>query len=376
MAVVVPARDEAAVLPGTLPALLAQDYPGPARVVLVDDLSSDGTAACARSLAETAPAPKLALTVVTGKPRPPGWAGKPWAMAQGVAAAMSAEPGPEWLLFTDADIAHPPTCLRRLVQAARDDRRQAVSLMARLNTGTGWERLLMPAFVYFFAQIYPFGWVNDRGRTTAAAAGGCLLVEARSLEEAGGIDAIAAATIDDIALAKAIKGAGFDIWLGLAGPDEGADGGGDGRGHDGNSGDRVGDHGNGNGDDAPGVRSRRAYPNLGGIWEMVARNAYTQLHYNPAAVAGTVAGLAALYLSPPLMAAAGVATRRPALAGAGLAAWTAMTATYLPIVRYYRASPAGALALPFTASLYAAMTVSSALRHHRRRPAGKGPSTS
>jgi hopene-associated glycosyltransferase HpnB len=277
-------------------------------------------------------------------------------MAQGVAAALRPEPRPEWILFTDADIAHPPSCLRRLVRAARQDQRQAVSLMARLNTGSAWERLLMPAFVYFFAQIYPFSWVNDRDRGTAAAAGGCLLVEARALEEAGGIDAIAAAAIDDVALAKAIKAAGFDIWLGLAGPDEGG--------------------GGGEGGSAPAVRSLRAYPDLGGTWEMVARNAYTQLHYKPAAVAGTVAGLATMYLSPPLMAAAGIARRRPALTAAGLVAWTAMTATYLPIVRYYRAPPAGALALPFTASLYAAMTVSSALRYHRRRAAGKGLSSS
>jgi hopene-associated glycosyltransferase HpnB len=345
VAIVVPARDEEDLLPATLPTLLAQDYPGRARVVLVDDMSSDRTASRARSLAEAAPHPKLELRVVTGRPRPAGWAGKPWAMAQGVEAAMEGVPRPEWFLFTDADIAHPPSSLRRLVEAATNDDRGALSLMARLSTGTGWERLLMPAFVYFFAQIYPFSWVNDRERRTAAAAGGCLLVQARALVEAGGTEAIAGSTIDDVAMAKAIKGAGFDIWLGLAG--------GDGP------------------DDAPDVKSLRRYPHLAGIWEMVARNAYTQLHYNPAALAGTVAGLAVLYVSPPLMAATGVATGRAALAGAGLAAWTAMTATYVPIVRYYRASPAGALALPFTASVYAAMTVSSALRHHRRASARK-----
>jgi hopene-associated glycosyltransferase HpnB len=349
VAIVVPARDEADLLPATLPTLLAQDYPGPARVVLVDDRSSDETARLARSLAEAAPAPKLELRVVSGQPRPSGWAGKPWAMAQGVEAALEAVPRPEWFLFTDADIAHPPSSLRQLVSAATADGRGALSLMARLSTGTIWERLLMPAFVYFFAQIYPFGWVNDRERRTAAAAGGCLLVQARALARAGGTETIAGRTIDDVALAKAIKGAGFDIWLGLAG--------------------ETGP------DDAPCVKSLRRYPHLSGIWEMVARNAYTQLHYSPAALAGAVAGLAALYVSPPLMAAAGLATRRPALAGAGVAAWTAMTGTYLPIVRYYGASPAGALALPFTASLYAAMTLSSALRHHRRASAGKGGPT-
>jgi hypothetical protein len=200
--------------------------------------------------------------------------------------------------------------------------------------------------VYFFAQIYPFNWVNDRARRTAAAAGGCLLVEARALAEAGGTEAIAASTIDDVALARAIKRAGFDIWLGLAGA--------------------------GGPDEAPRVESLRRYPRLAGIWDMVARNAYTQLGYNPAALAGTVAGLGALYLSPPLLAAAGLATRRPAPATAGLVAWTAMTITYLPIVRYYGSPPASALALPFTACLYAAMTVSSARRHRKAGSAGKG----
>jgi hopene-associated glycosyltransferase HpnB len=349
VAIVVPARDEADLLPHTLPTLLAQDYPGPALVVLVDDRSTDGTADQARALADAAPSAKLDLRVVAGQPRPPGWAGKPWAMAQGAAAALGTTPRPEWLLFTDADIAHPPSSLRRLVEAASDDARSAVSLMARLSTDGIWERLLMPAFVYFFAQIYPFRWVNDRERGTAAAAGGCLLVEVRALAEAGGIGAIATSTIDDVALARAVKGAGFDIWLGLAGE--------------------------GGADDAPRVESLRRYPRLAGIWEMVARNAYTQLHYNPAFLAGTVAGLGALYLSPPLLAATGLATHRPALATAGVAAWTAMTATYLPIVRYYGAPPASALALPFTAFLYAAMTVSSARRHRKGTSAWKGRPT-
>ncbi len=349
VAIVVPARDEAGVLPATLPTLLAQDYPGRAWVVLVDDLSTDGTARLAQLLAEAAPGPKLELRVVTGQPRPTGWAGKPWAMAQGVKAAIGATPGPDWFLFTDADIAHPPSSLRQLVEAATTDARRAVSLMARLSTAGGWERLLMPAFVYFFAQIYPFGWVNDRQRRTAAAAGGCLLVEAGALADAGGIEAIAASTIDDVALARALKGAGFDIWLGLAGQ--------------------------GGPDDAPRVESLRRYPRLADIWEMVARNAYTQLRHNPVLLAGTVVGLGVLYLCPPLLAGAGLATRRPALAAAGMAAWTAMSMTYLPMVRYYNAPPACALALPFTASLYAAMTLSSARRHGQGGWAWKGRPT-
>ncbi|MGH9106057.1 MAG: glycosyltransferase [Acidimicrobiales bacterium] len=346
VAVVVPARDEADVLPRALPSLLTQDYPGHAWVVLVDDQSSDGTAPLARALAKKTKGRGLGLSIVEGKPRPPGWAGKPWAMAQGVEHALAGPDKPQWFLFTDADIRHPPGSVRQLLAAALGAGRDCVSLMACLSTATAWERLLMPAFVYFFAQIYPFGWVNDRDRRTAAAAGGCMLVNAAALQHAGGIDAIANSTIDDVALAKALKGAGSAIWLGLAG--EGGEG------------------------DAPRLESLRSYPRLADMWEMVARSAYTQLGYSPAALAGTVAALSSIYLAPPLLAWRGFARGRPAVATAGLSAWTAMAATYLPMARYYRVSPASATALPFTASLYMAMTLDSARRHRAGAVAWKG----
>jgi hopene-associated glycosyltransferase HpnB len=349
VAVVVPARDEAALLPRTMPALLTQDYPGHAHVVLVDDQSSDGTGEVAREVARRTAGASLGLSVVKGSPRPPGWAGKPWAMAQGVQRAMDAPVSPEWILFTDADIAHPPGSLRQLVASALASDRAAVSLMARLSTASRWERLTMPLFVYFFAQIYPFRWVNDPGRATAAAAGGCLLVKTAALEEAGGVGAFASATIDDVALAKALSAAGFDIWLALAG--------------DGSPG------------QAPNVESLRRYPHLADIWEMVARNAYTQLGYNPAALVGTVAALSAVYLAPPLLATGGLLSRKPGPVLAGLAAWTAMAASYLPIARYYKVPAATAAALPFTCSLYMAMTLDSARRHRSGKTGWKGRPT-
>jgi len=337
VAVIVPARNESSLLPRTLPALLAQDYPGNARVVLVDDQSDDATAMSARALAGRPEHRRLGLAVVEGEARPAGWAAKPWAMAQGVAYAMSAPRPPEWLLFTDADIWHPPSSLHQLVASALAGRREGVSLMARLCTQSRWERLTMPAFVYFFAQIYPFGWVNDRRRRAAAAAGGCMLVKVSALERAGGIAAIAAATIDDVALAKALKASGASIWLGLAG--------------------------NGTDGTTPRVESLRSCPRLADIWEMVARNAYTQLRQSPAILVSTLAAMIAVYMAPPILVGAGLATRRPGVAIAGLSAWTAMAATYMPMARYYAASPASSLALPFTSLLYAAMTVDSARRH-------------
>jgi hopene-associated glycosyltransferase HpnB len=324
VAIVVPARDEAEVLPLSLPSLLAQKYPGRARVILVDDHSGDGTGALARRLAE---AGGLPLTVTTPPPLPPGWTGKLWALRHGVELA-----GPvDHLLLTDADIAHGPDSLAELVAAAETNGLDLVSQMARLRVATGWERLIVPAFVYFFAQLYPFRWSNRPGARTAAAAGGCSLVRREALERAGGIAAIRGAVIDDVSLARAVKSTGGRIWLGLA--------------------DRV--------------ESVRPYPRLAQLWRMVSRSAYAQLRHSPVLLAGTVAGLGLVYLLPPVALLTGLSAGRPALAATGGAAWALMAGTFLPMLRYYRRPAWSALLLPFTALLYLLMTVDSAVRHWR-----------
>jgi hopene-associated glycosyltransferase HpnB len=329
---VVPARDEAAVLPVTLPTLLAQDYPGELRVLLVDDESADGTAAVAARLAGAAGPAGARLRVVPAGPRPPGWAGKVWAMQQGLDAAGQ----PDYILFTDADISYAPGTVTELARAARDGRLGLVSQLALLHTGTGWERLIVPAFVYFFSQLYPFRRVNSPRARTAAAAGGCMLVRRADLAAAGGLAPISGARIDDVALGRLLKRGSARCWLGLA----------------------------------TGVRSRREYPALAGLWDMIARSAYTQLRYSPLALAGTLAGLAWMYLLPPAAALAGLATLAAGggaaaawLAGAGLAGWAIMTATYVPVLRLYRLSLWRAVGLPLAAALYAAMTLDSARRH-------------
>ena len=329
---VVPARNEAAVLPETLPTLLGQNYPGPFRVLLVDDASSDGTARVATGLGGQV------LRVVAARPTPPGWAGKVWAMSEGLRAAGEAQ----YVLFTDADIAYAPGSLAGLVQAAEAGGYALMSQMALLRARSFWERLLIPAFVYFFAQLYPFRRVNSRRSRTAAAAGGCMLARRAALVSAGGLEPIKGARIDDVALARLLKRAGQACWLGLT----------------------------------PEVISRRRYATLGEIWAMVARSAYTQLRYSPAALAGTVLGLAWLYLLPVVAALTGLAilaagtaapwAREGAwLAAAGLGGWAIMSLTYLPVLRLYRLSAARAPGLPLIAAAYAAMTVSSAWRHHR-----------
>lgn len=328
--VLVPARDEAEVLPLSLPGLLAQEYPGRARVVLVDDHSTDGTGGLARELARRVGG--LELTVTTPPPLPAGWTGKLWALRHGVERAGA---DAEWLLLTDADIAHRPGSLRALVAAGEGGGLDLVSQMARLRVESGWERLIVPAFVYFFAQLYPFRRSNRTRSRTAAAAGGCSLVRRRALERAGGVAAIRGAVIDDVSLARAVKRTGGRTWLGLA--------------------DRV--------------ESVRPYPGLGPLWRMVSRSAYAQLRYSPPLLAGTVAGLALVYLVPPVAALAGAAAGAWWTAGAGLAAWAVMAGTYAPMLRYYGQPVAAAALLPFTALLYLLMTVDSAVQHWRGRGA-------
>ncbi|GHG10864.1 glycosyltransferase [Streptomyces filamentosus] len=327
--VVVPARDEAGVLPLSLPSLLAQEYPGRAEVIFVDDGSTDGTGRLAAGLA--AAHGGLPLTVTSPGEPAPGWTGKLWALRHGMALARAR--GPEFLLLTDADIAHRPDSLRLLVAAARDDDRDLVSQMARLRVASSWERLVVPAFVYFFAQLYPFRRVNARRPRATAAAGGCVLLRTETAVAAGVPDAIRAALIDDVSLARAVRAAGGRIWLGLA--------------------ERV--------------DSVRPYPDLGELWRMVARSAYAQLRYDPLLLLGTVAGLVLVYLVPPVACVAGLASGDAAAAWAGGLAWAVMAGTYVPMLRYYRQSWWTAPLLPFTALLYLLMTVDSAVRHHRGR---------
>ncbi|WP_171060131.1 glycosyltransferase [Streptomyces montanus] len=329
--VVVPARDEAAVLPHSLPSLLAQDYPGRAEVFLIDDGSSDGTGELARELAQRHGG--LPLTVDSPGEPPAGWTGKLWAVRHGIGLARAR--APEYLLLTDADIAHGPDSLRELVSAARTGGFDLVSQMARLRAESVWERLVVPAFVYFFAQLYPFRWISVKGGRTAAAAGGCVLLRADAAEKARIPDAVRQAVIDDVALAKAVKGSGGHIWLGLA--------------------ERV--------------DSVRPYPRLHDLWRMVSRSAYAQLRHNPLLLAGTVAGLALVYLVPPVALFVGLASGNVGAATAGGLAWLLMTATYLPMLRYYGQPPGLAPLLPVTAFLYLLMTVDSAVQHYRGRGA-------
>lgn len=318
---VVPARDEADVIARAIASLLAQDYPGRFRVVLVDDQSTDATAAIAGALGGDR------LDGLSGAPRPSGWTGKLWAVKQGIAHA-TAQGAPDYLWLSDADIAHAPDSLRQLVARAERDGLVLTSLMAKLHCKTFAERLLVPAFVFFFAMLFPFAWVNDGRRPIAAAAGGCMLVRRDALEKAGGIDSIRHEIIDDCALARRLKAQG-PIWLGLTNR----------------------------------CVSLRPYQKIGDIRRMVARSAYAQLSYSPLRLAGAVLGMALVYASAPL---AAIFAAEPAQL-AGIAAWAAMVLAFQPMLRFYRLSPLWGLALPPIGGLYAAFAVDSAIQHWRGR---------
>ncbi len=316
--VLVPARNEAALLPLTLPALLAQEYPGPVRVVVVDDRSADGTAAVAAG---------LGAEVVPGGELPRDWVGKVWALEQGAARSGDAD----YLLLTDADIRHAPDSLRLLVAESEQRDLGLNSRMARLHAATPVERLLVPPFAYFFALLYPMRRVNDPRQRTAAAAGGCVLLRRDALRAIGGFGRIRGAVIDDVALARAVKSAGFAVRLAVS-PHR--------------------------------VRSLRAYCSPAAFWRTVRRTAFTQLRHSWLLLAITLALLALVLLAPPLLvgaALAGVAGWPVGLLG-GLA-WAAAAVAYLPTLELYELSPLWAAALPLAGLLYGAMTLDSALRH-------------
>ena len=243
----------------------------------------------------------------------------------------------DYILLTDADIAHPPDLLRRLVGIAEDRDLDLASVMAHLRAVTPFERLLVPAFVYFFGLLYPFRWSNDPNHRTAAAAGGCVLVRRRAIERIGGFESIRGQIIDDCALAAAIKRAGGRIWLGLARD----------------------------------VQSQRGYAGLSGVWHVVARTAYTQLAYSPIRLLGTVVALLLAFAAPPVAVGAGgagLAIGIGAEAGAalafGLLGWALMTLSYLPMTRWYGGSALRTTTLPLAAAFYVAMTLDSARRHY------------
>ena len=304
VAVVIPARDEAATIGRTVRSLAAQSYAAELAIFVVDDHSADGTGDIAR--AEGA-------RVMEAEPLPPGWTGKMWAVSQGLEHALALNP--DFVLLTDADIEHAPDNITSLVARAERDRLDLTSYMVRLENRTPAERFAIPAFVFFFFKLYPPG-LGTRG-----AAGGCMLARASALRRIGGVSRIRGEVIDDCALAREISRSGGRLWLGLTSK----------------------------------TRSLRSYGTFGEIAHMIARTAFTQLNYSALMLAGTVFGMTLIYLAPPAFTMAGSIP--------GAIAWLLMSVSYAPMLRFYGQSVLWAPLLPAVALFYTGATIQSAVRY-------------
>ena len=323
---IVPARNEAETIGWVVRSLLAQEGGASLKVIVVDDDSDDGTAA----VAQTAAQEDSRVHVIAGAPLPGGWTGKLWAIEQGVRHARHLAPDAQYVWLTDADVVHRPDALRRLVAYISRGGFDLVSLMVRLRCERFWERLLIPAFVFFFQKLYPFPWVNDPKRPEAGAAGGCMLVRRSKLMAAGGVATIRDQLIDDCALATVLKQRG-PIWLGLA---DGSD-------------------------------SLRGYDRLADLWRMVTRTAFTQLRHSVVRLIGAVVGMGVLYLAPPVAVMGGLFSGHWPAVACGVGAWVAIVVAYRPTLTLFGLAAAWGVFLPFVGLLYTAMTVDSAHRYWR-----------
>ena len=310
--VLIPARDEASCIAATLRALAMQG--NIAKIVMVDDQSSDGTGAVARSVG-------LAnLQVLDGMPLPAGWSGKLWALHQ-----ASNEVETAYTLLLDADIELAAGTLGALKNQMTNNMLALASVMATLHMGNAWEKLLLAPFIYFFKLIYPFALSNRPRSPIAAAAGGCVLLRTAMLRDIGGFEALRDAIIDDCTLAQRVKHHGGRTWLGLSRE----------------------------------VRAIRPYGTLSNIWNMVARTAFTQLRYSNLLLAICTLMLGLSFVVPVL----GLCSGAPTTILAGMVALAAMSGSYWPTVKYYGLHPLWVMSLSIAACLFLAMTWTSAWRY-------------
>ena len=327
--VIIPARNESEVIQQTLPALLQQNYPGALNILLIDDHSTDSTAQIAEQIIQRYPT-KTTCTIIPAEPLQPGWTGKLWALEQGLKWIQN-QPNlyPDFFLFTDADILHSADSISKLISYAQFHKKDLVSLMVKLHCKSFWEKLLIPAFVFFFQKLYPFSWVNKNSCKTAGAAGGCILLSAKMLKKINGLYPIRSQLIDDCSLAKQVKKAGGKISLGLT--DE--------------------------------VQSLRTYSTLLPIWQMVSRTAFTQLRCSNIILIFTVLGMIGIYLFAPIQLFIALIQKEFLIAGLCALIWLIMCFIYQPMIQFYRLPYQYSFSLPLAAILYSAMTIHSAWMH-------------
>jgi hopene-associated glycosyltransferase HpnB len=325
--VIIPARNEADVVDRAVRSLLQQSGVNKIHIFVVDDASADGTAQAARAAA-IAVGQAQNLTIVDGSPLPPGWSGKLWAMQQGIEQA--GKTAPDFFLFTDADVEHAPDNIATLVSIAEAGGYDMASFMVKLHCQSVAEKLLIPAFVYFFFKLYPSAWISNPRRSEAGAAGGCILIRPAALEKSGSIAAIRQEVIDDCSLAARVKHAGGRLWLGVSAA----------------------------------TRSIRPYEGFSGVGRMISRSAFNQLRHSNFLLLVSIIGMAATYLLPPALV---FAAHRMVPVVLGGAAWLLMVLSYWPVLRLYRLNPLWALALPVAAVFYMGATFHSAWKYWRGR---------
>jgi hopene-associated glycosyltransferase HpnB len=323
IAVIIPARNEADVVGQTISSLLRQSGANTIQIFLVDDGSTDGTAHAAREAAAAIGCAEM-LTVVEGRLLAAGWSGKMWAVQQGM--ELAAKTAPDFFLLTDADIEHAPDSLATLVSIAHNGPYDLASFMVKLYCESPAEKLLIPAFVYFFFKLYPPALISNPNSATAGAAGGCILIRPLALAQAGGIEAIRHEVIDDCALALRVKRNGGRLWLGASAT----------------------------------TRSIRPYGSFSEIGRMISRSAFNQLHHSALLLIASMVGMAITYLLPPVLV---LFSHRTAPAALGAVAWLLMSLSYIPVLRLYRLNPLWALALPLAAVFYVGATFHSAWKY-------------
>ena len=333
---IIPARNEEDVISTSLNSLLAQEYLGKFSLILVNDQSTDNTQKIAQEILEKNGS-SHSLNIISGIPLEKGWSGKLWAVNQGINYAEKMNINPDYFLLTDADIEHDHHNLYQLIYKAETENLALVSLMVKLRCKSFWEKLLIPAFIYFFQKLYPFKWVNNYYKKMAAAAGGCILIRREILQAIGGISCVKDALIDDCSLAQAVKEYTQNnkknkyqgIWLGL---DEK-------------------------------TISLRSYNSLKTIWDMVARTAYTQLNYSFILLIGTIVAMILVYLISLLGIIIGIILRNNNIIIINLVTYLLITISYFPIIKIYKCSYIYIFTLPFIAFLYTLMTIDSAVKY-------------
>ena len=330
ISVIIPARNEAEVLPISLTSIANQDYQGEFNVNLINDQSTDNTQEIAQQITKNF-SELVKINIIQGQDLPEGWTGKLWAIKQGIDYSKKTFQ-PDYFLLTDADIKHSQNNLKQLVAKAEKDNLELVSLMVLLRCQSFWEKLLIPAFVFFFQKLYPFPWVNNPHQKTAAAAGGCILIHAKALERIGGIEVLKDALIDDCTLASFVKKTlpeNKSMWLGLT--DQ--------------------------------VYSLRSYADFKSIFNMVSRTAFTQLNYSLPLLFGTLIGMFITYLISPLGLILGLINHNLLIILLSSLTWLLMAISYYPTLKLYKLSLLWGFNLPWIAFLYSVMTFNSALRY-------------